>query len=231
MNYLFNISACLFLVILQTTIIPYLPLLDKFYDLLIPFIVYLGLSRPVRESLPFVLFLGFIMDNLSGGPFGLYLTTYFWLFVGDGLTCLAALVLLLIFFSARESHQAAMKMEPGLQDRSPWKDGPFLMLMLLIIVLASVFLQIFSTFPIYLREVYLLGEEKIGMLIACNALIIILFEMLLIKAVEKMNLMLLVGLGCFLTCLGFFLLPFGSSLIFVLFTIVVWTCGEHLSSM
>ena len=82
MSYFFNISACLFLVILQTTIMPYLPLLSKFYDLLIPFIVYLSLSRPVRESLPFVLFLGFIMDNLSGGPFGLYLTTYFWLYVG-----------------------------------------------------------------------------------------------------------------------------------------------------
>ncbi len=82
MSYCFNISACLFLVILQTTIMPYLPLLDKFYDLLIPFIVYLGLCRPVRESLPFVLFLGFIMDNLSGGPLGLYLTTYFWLFAG-----------------------------------------------------------------------------------------------------------------------------------------------------
>ncbi len=82
MSYFFNISACLFLVILQTTIMPYVPLLDKFYDLLIPFIVYLSLSRPVRESLPFVLFLGFIMDNLSGGPFGLYLTTYFWLYVG-----------------------------------------------------------------------------------------------------------------------------------------------------
>jgi rod shape-determining protein MreD len=25
--------------------------------------------------------LGFLMDNLSGGPFGLYLTTYFWLFI------------------------------------------------------------------------------------------------------------------------------------------------------
>ena len=82
MSYFFNISVCLFLVILQTTVMPYLPLLDSFYDLLIPFLVFLGLSRPVRESLPFVLFLGFIMDNLSGGPFGLYLTTYFWLYVG-----------------------------------------------------------------------------------------------------------------------------------------------------
>jgi rod shape-determining protein MreD len=82
MSYFFNISACLFLVIMQTTVLPYLPLMDKFYDLLIPFIIYLSLSRPVRESLPFVIFLGFIMDNLSGGPFGLYLTTYFWLYVG-----------------------------------------------------------------------------------------------------------------------------------------------------
>ena len=82
MSYFFNIGGSLFLVILQTTVRPYLPLLDKFYDLLIPFIIYLSLSRPVRESLPFVVFLGFIMDNLSGGPFGLYLTTYFWLYVG-----------------------------------------------------------------------------------------------------------------------------------------------------
>ena len=82
MSYFFNISVCLFLVILQTTVMPTLPLLDSFYDLLIPFVVFLGLSRPVRESLPFVFFLGFIMDNLSGSPFGLYLTAYFWLFIG-----------------------------------------------------------------------------------------------------------------------------------------------------
>jgi rod shape-determining protein MreD len=82
MNYFFNISACLFLVILQTTVMPCLRLLNSFYDLLIPFVIYLSLSRNVRESLPFVFVLGFMMDNLSGGPFGLYLTTYFWLFVG-----------------------------------------------------------------------------------------------------------------------------------------------------
>ena len=82
MSYFFNISACLALVILQTTVMPYLPLLDSFYDPLIPFVVFLGLSRPVRESLPFVFFLGFIMDNLSGSPFGLYLTAYVWVFTG-----------------------------------------------------------------------------------------------------------------------------------------------------
>jgi len=89
MIYFFNISTCLILVLLQTTVMPSLPLLDSFYDLLIPFIVFLGVYRPVRESLPFVIFLGFIMDNLAGGPFGLYITVYLWLFVGvKGITSL-----------------------------------------------------------------------------------------------------------------------------------------------
>jgi len=82
MSYCFNISICLLLIILQTTVMPYLSLPARFYDLLIPFIIYLGLYRPVRESLLFVFFLGFIMDNLSGSPFGLYSTTYFWFFIG-----------------------------------------------------------------------------------------------------------------------------------------------------
>lgn len=82
MSYFFNISASLFLVILQTTVMPHLPLLGSFYDPLIPFIIFLGLSGPIRESLPFVFFLGFIMDNLSGSPFGLYMTAYVWIFVG-----------------------------------------------------------------------------------------------------------------------------------------------------
>lgn len=82
MNYFFNISASLFLLILQTVVVPVLPLLNGFYDLMIPFVVYLGLSGSMRESLPFVFFLGIIMDNLSGSPVGLYLTTYFWLFIG-----------------------------------------------------------------------------------------------------------------------------------------------------
>lgn len=82
MSYCFNIAICLILVILQTTVMPNLAMLNRFYDLLIPFIAYLGLSRPVREGLLFVCFLGFIMDNLSGSPFGLYLTSYFWLYIG-----------------------------------------------------------------------------------------------------------------------------------------------------
>jgi rod shape-determining protein MreD len=72
MIYCFYIGICLCLVILQTAVLPHIPLLDTFYDLIVAFIIYLGLYRPLRDGLLLALFLGFIMDNLSGSPFGIY---------------------------------------------------------------------------------------------------------------------------------------------------------------
>ena len=81
MTIVFYILACLFLVITRTTLIPIFPLFEKFYDLLIPLVIYLALFRKKREGIPVVLFFGFIMDSLCGGPVGLYLIIYVWLYV------------------------------------------------------------------------------------------------------------------------------------------------------
>ncbi len=83
MTYCFYLATGLFLVIIQTTIKPYFPvLLSDLYDLLIPFVIYLAIFRPSGESIPVVLFFGLIMDNFTGGPFGFYVSAYLWLFVG-----------------------------------------------------------------------------------------------------------------------------------------------------
>lgn len=57
-----------------------MPIFEKFYDLLIPIVVYLGFFRSLREGIPVVLFFGFIMDSLCGGPAGLYLSSYIWIY-------------------------------------------------------------------------------------------------------------------------------------------------------
>lgn len=51
------------------------------YDLLLPLIMFAGIYRPAYEGVLLVPVLGFFMDQLSGAPFGLYLTTYFWLYL------------------------------------------------------------------------------------------------------------------------------------------------------
>ncbi|MCU0591818.1 MAG: rod shape-determining protein MreD [Desulfobacterales bacterium] len=81
MNYFIYITCGLFMVICQTTVIPRLAFVGYLFDLVLPVVVYLAAFRPLHEALPFTVFLGVLMDNLSGGPFGLYLTSYVWLFI------------------------------------------------------------------------------------------------------------------------------------------------------
>ena len=73
----FIISAIL--ISLQTTVIPALPVLLSPYDLLIPFVVYFTLFRPLAESLPVIIITGCAMDMLSGAPIGIYMFVYAWI--------------------------------------------------------------------------------------------------------------------------------------------------------
>ena len=81
MNYFLHGLMGLLLIIFQTAVRPQIGMLDGIYDVLIAYILFLGLHRPLKESLVVVLVSGFTMDSLSGGAFGLFLTTYFWAFL------------------------------------------------------------------------------------------------------------------------------------------------------
>ena len=81
MTYGFFFCISIGLIVFQTCIIPVLPLLINFYDLMVPLIAYLCTTRSMRESLPIILIVGLIMDQLSGSPFMLHVTAYFWLYL------------------------------------------------------------------------------------------------------------------------------------------------------
>ncbi len=82
MRFFWYIGISLALVICRTTLLPYTPVMGNFFDPLLCLVVYLSVFRPLTESIPLLAFLGILMDTLSGGPFGLYLTSYVWLFIG-----------------------------------------------------------------------------------------------------------------------------------------------------
>jgi predicted MFS family arabinose efflux permease len=159
----------------------------------------------------------------------LVLQSYRWLFVADAATCwLAAGVLALTLGSAsRAAVQDAATAGPG--ERSPWSDRPFLGLLLLVVLLASVLFQMLSTLPLFLREARGLREDAIGLLLALNPLLIVLFEMVLVQRAERRQALPLIGAGGLLLCLGFGLLPLGTSVAWIALAIAVWTLGEMLS--
>jgi rod shape-determining protein MreD len=81
LNYCLYAIIVLALFVLQTTIMAGVPFLQGFYDLAVPFALYCGLYRPLREGLVTIILVGLLMDGLSGSPFALYLTIYCWLFL------------------------------------------------------------------------------------------------------------------------------------------------------
>jgi predicted MFS family arabinose efflux permease len=172
--------------------------------------------------------LGMAIGPAAGGLLATF--DYTWLFVCDALTCWAAALLL----QGCAAHIAPSRLEAPrptgvVAAGSPWRDLPFLALIALVVVVATVLFQIFSTVPLYLRESYRLNEAMIGSLFALNGLLILVFELPLIRAVEGIPRLPLIGAGSLLMCIGLAVLPLGTSLALAAASVAIWTLGEMLA--
>jgi len=156
---------------------------------------------------------------------------YRWLFIGDTATCWAAGILLTLTLGLPSSpvHREDTSESNAGVDRSPFSDLPFLAFLVLIFLLATAFFQIWSTLPLDLRTTHHLTEPVIGGLLALNALLIVCFEMLLLRAIEHLDHLRLVGVGAALVGLGLGVLAFGGGFGTALIATLVWTLGEMLS--
>lgn len=170
--------------------------------------------------------LGVTIGPAVGGY--LALIDYGLLFWIDGFTCLSAAGLFAVLFkTSRPAPGTGEKAE----EKSPpvWKDFYFLKVLAFVFVMALIFFQLFNTFPLFLRSVYGLRENRIGLLIAINTVIIVLLEMILMEALKKKRLESIIGLGMVLLGGGFALMPLGRGFWYAAFTVVVWTFGEMLA--
>ncbi|HEX7184374.1 MAG TPA: MFS transporter [Thermoanaerobaculia bacterium] len=171
--------------------------------------------------------LGMTLGPAIGGFLAVY--DYGWLFRVDGATCLLAAGLL--WFSFRKDVRTVRDASAtaGAPERSPWRDAPFLLMMGLMFLLALITFQMVSTFPLTLRDLYGFAESRIGLVLAINTLIIVVFEMVLVHSLRERDPMKVVAIGGFLFGLGLALLPFGRGFLYAAFTVAVWTMGEMLT--
>ena len=181
---------------------------------------------------------GFALNRLAnniGATIGpavggyLALVSYGLLFWVDGLTCLAAAIFFILIWKKPEQHLRSVTEQLPASGRSPWRDSAYLLILILIVLWGILFFQLFATFPLYMKEVYGLPENRIGQLVMINTILIISLEMLLIHWIGKRSLIKFISLSFLLTGLGFALMPFGRGFIYAAFTVAVWTFGEMLS--
>jgi predicted MFS family arabinose efflux permease len=171
--------------------------------------------------------LGMAVGPAVGGLLAVH--HYGWLFLADAATCWLAALLLWVFLGRARERSRPHVVEVVGTRTSPWRDMPYLGFLAIIFGLGLVFFQFFSTLPLYLREVYGFKENVIGPLLAINAVIIALFEMVLLRAIEHLDHLRLVAAGCLLVGLGLGLMPLGRGVAFAAFTVLIWTLGEMLS--
>ena len=103
------------------------------------------------------------------------------------------------------------------------------MLIGLVLVSSLVLFQAFFTLPLYLKSDYGLDESRVGLILAFNAALIVVFEMIVIKLLERRDPALVLAFGMLLMCAGFGLMPLGRGFGFAALAAVVWTSGEILA--
>lgn len=151
------------------------------------------------------------------------------LFWADGLTCVTASLLLLVFLPYRKQPKKEIKAEEALQPiRSAYRDTPYLIFVGMIMLSAMAFLQLFTAVPVFLKKELLLSEGQIGALLALNGFLIAITEMpVVFKFDGRFKRINLVILGTLLIGLSFcaFLLPLPAVLLGIL-SILLITAGE-----
>jgi len=81
MNVLFFIIFTLFLIVLQTIVLPSFSWFDQCFDLLIIDILFLSLISSHYSIAAAIILIGFIMDSISGVPFCYHIFSYLWIYI------------------------------------------------------------------------------------------------------------------------------------------------------
>ena len=151
--------------------------------------------------------LGFSIGPAIGGL--LAAISFKLLFLADGITCIGAGIFFFIYFKNLKGHSPKETSEKETDEKSnpAYKDKQFIVFTILTSCFAILFFQLFIALPLYYREVYELSENKIGLLLGLNGLIVFSLEMILVYILGKVaRIHRLIFMGLVLVGIGFVIL-------------------------
>ena len=176
--------------------------------------------------------LGWALGSALGGIIAKF--SYEWLFWIDGFTNFFAAILMWKFLGNIGSKATALKKEKIISANgisSAYKDRTYLFFILLVAVFGACFFQLFTNVTVYFKRELHFSEPVIGMLMALNGILIVMFEMVLIYRLEgRRHQMAYIALGVGMVALFFIILGIGKiGLLIATMLIVLITFGEIFS--
>jgi len=178
--------------------------------------------------------------GMSVGPAvgGLLATVSFpLLFVVDGLTSLAAALVLTILLRSRDraasltatgAQPHAVEAQRPSRGRSSvvWQDRRALSFYFAMLVIGMVFMQNQSSMPLYIVRDLHYRESFYGLLFVLNTLLIVALEVPLNLAMAHWSHRRALMLGMLLTAIGFGAMGLSHGVLAIAVTVVIWTFGE-----
>ncbi len=120
--------------------------------------------------------------------------------------------------------------ETTVTETKPLRDKLFVGYLALQFFAGLMFFQLLATMPLAWRDRYGFDEPLIGVMFAINTIVIVTLEMLLIRAINHIAPLRLIAVGTALVGVGFGMMAFGTSLVWAVATVLVWTAGEMLAA-
>lgn len=197
------------------------------------FVALSAYSKPENKTRSVTLIRLAINLGFSAGPAigGLIITTisYGSLFWVDGITCIAAALVLTNVLNPKKTK--TLDDVKTQNPKSAYADKAFLIFLVAMMLFGIVFLQYFSTMPLYYKDVHQLSELNIGILLGVNGFLIFVFEMPLIKWLENSTFTKtgLILFGGALTGLSFLILNFTSWYGILIIGMLLMTFGEMIA--
>lgn len=173
--------------------------------------------------------LGWAVGSSLGGIIAHF--NYGLLFWVDGLTNIAAGVLM--WFALKPADYKPEKKHGHEKPvmLSAYNDKKYIQFILISILFASCFFQLFTNLPVYFRRNLHLSEPFIGLLMAMNGIIIALIEMILVYTLEgKRSILTYITIGVFFVGISFLMLNLPADAAILSFSMITLvTFGEILS--
>jgi predicted MFS family arabinose efflux permease len=176
--------------------------------------------------------LGFTIGPAMGGLLaGISYSLLFWT---DGLTCIAAALVLRWLLRPRQSRAGMKELTPLPESRpalSAYKDRRYLLFIFFVWLFALCFFQLFSVIPLYFQRVIHMTTAAIGLILSMNGLLIAVIEMVLVYRLEnKRPATLYVSYGIFLLAVSFLILGIGGPyIVTAAFFMLLMTFSEMLA--
>lgn len=197
------------------------------------FVAVSAYSKPENKTRSITLIRLAINLGFSAGPAlgGLIIVSlsYAGLFWIDGITCILAGLILLKVLHPKKS--TTLDNVQHKNPKSAYKDWHYVVFLLSMVLFGIAFLQYFSTIPLYYKEAHFLTEDKIGLLMAMNGILICVFEMPLVKWLEDTGRSMtgLILFGGILTMLSFAVLNLTGWVGILIIGMFLMTVGEMIS--